>query len=213
MSIRKFTLSLATASALLLGTIFSSSALALTLPGITTSGAPAFGNGVKVSLNPHNGTIKATGRKGFLLDTGSGVLSGTSGAYSLQINFDKNDPTTFLGGSVTLKGAIDALGIGKNSLLMSADITGFNIKDNAFLWGFNTNNIFCNELLEAAIGRCTISESVYIDLDSPFSGLFDSNFRTTGFATTTIPVPAAAWLFGSALGLLGWVRRRNAAST
>lgn len=29
--------------------------------------------------------------------------------------------------------------------------------------------------------------------------------------TTLIPVPAAAWLFGSALGLLGWVRRRASA--
>jgi hypothetical protein len=26
--------------------------------------------------------------------------------------------------------------------------------------------------------------------------------------TTVVPVPAAAWLFGSALGFLGWVRRR-----
>ena len=25
-----------------------------------------------------------------------------------------------------------------------------------------------------------------------------------------VPVPAAVWLFGSALGLLGWVRRRSA---
>ena len=25
-----------------------------------------------------------------------------------------------------------------------------------------------------------------------------------------VPVPASVWLFGSALGLLGWVRRRQA---
>jgi hypothetical protein len=188
--------------------MLSNSAFALSLPGITPSGAPAFGNSVKVSLNPNNGRLKATGRKNFLLDTGSGVLSGTSGAYSLQVDFDKQDQT-FLGGSVSLKGAIDAFGIGKNTLLMSADITGFNILNDNFLWGFNTTNIFCDPILEAAIGSCTSSESVYIELDSAFSGLFQSNFRTTGFATTTIPVPAAAWLFGSALGLLGWVRRRT----
>ena len=35
---------------------------------------------------------------------------------------------------------------------------------------------------------------------------------TTGqsFTYQIIPVPAAAWLFGSALGLLGWARRRTA---
>lgn len=30
------------------------------------------------------------------------------------------------------------------------------------------------------------------------------------FEVAAVPVPAAAWLFGSALGLLGWVRRRAA---
>jgi hypothetical protein len=209
MSISKFSLTLA---ALLLGAIVSNQALALVLPGITPSGHPAFGNGVKVALNPNNGTIKATGRKNFLLaldDSGSNVLQGTSGAYSLQVNFDKNT-REFMGGSVSLKGAIDALGISKNTLLMSADITGFNILSDQMLWGFNTTNIFCSPELQL---NCTNSESVYIELDSAFNGLFERNFRTTGFATTTIPIPAAAWLFGSALGLLGWARRRAAAST
>ena len=29
--------------------------------------------------------------------------------------------------------------------------------------------------------------------------------------SAVVPVPASAWLFGSALGLLGWVRRRAVA--
>lgn len=209
MSKRKFPLWLASMSALLICTLLSSYAFALSLPGITPSGSPAFTNDVKVTLNPHNGTIKATGRKDFLLDTGSGVLNGTSGSYSLQVNFDKKDPGTFLGGSVSLKGAIDALGIRKNTLLMTADIIGFNILDDDFLWGFNTTNIFCSPEL---LLNCTNSESVYIELGSAFDQMFKKNFKTTGIATTTVPVPAAVWLFGSALGLLGWVRRRTAAS-
>jgi len=35
------------------------------------------------------------------------------------------------------------------------------------------------------------------------------NFVASTAATTIVPVPAAAWLFGSALGLLGWMRRRE----
>ena len=206
MSTKKVSLLLASTGVLLLSAIFSS-AYALSLPGITPSGSPAFGNGVKVTLNPNNGTIKATGRKTFKLATSGGEIAGTSGMYSLQVNFDK-DTQQFVGGTVSLKGAMDSLGIPRNTLLMSADITGFNILDDSMLWGFNTTNIFCAPELGLS---CTNSESVYIELDSAFSGLFERNFRTTGFATTTIPVPAAAWLFGSALGLLGWVRRRATA--
>jgi len=32
----------------------------------------------------------------------------------------------------------------------------------------------------------------------------------TSFAVQVVPIPAAAFLFGSALGLLGWMRRRAA---
>jgi hypothetical protein len=35
-------------------------------------------------------------------------------------------------------------------------------------------------------------------------------FVTGGAAVEVVPVPAAVWLFGSALGILGWARRQAA---
>jgi len=40
--------------------------------------------------------------------------------------------------------------------------------------------------------------------------LLNSDIETGALNIAVIPVPAAVWLFGSALGLLGWVRRRAA---
>jgi hypothetical protein len=40
--------------------------------------------------------------------------------------------------------------------------------------------------------------------------LVDS-FSLIAFSTTAVPIPAAVWLFGSALGGLGWMRRRKTA--
>jgi len=42
--------------------------------------------------------------------------------------------------------------------------------------------------------------------------IFDSQDTASGLGplVPTVPVPAAVWLFGSALGLLGWMRRKTA---
>ncbi|MDJ0926399.1 MAG: VPLPA-CTERM sorting domain-containing protein [Gammaproteobacteria bacterium] len=50
-------------------------------------------------------------------------------------------------------------------------------------------------------------QSVYITVagDLPIAG----HDRTAEYRVQIVPVPAAAWMFGSALGLLAWVRRRS----
>jgi hypothetical protein len=181
-------------------------AFAFALPGITPSGSPAFTNNVLVRLNPQGG-LKVIGaaNQTFSLDTGSDTYVGTRGLYMLNAKI--GDDGSLLSGSVELRGMMSQLGIDRpRTLLMSADLTAANLVDDPHLWGFNTTNIFCNPDLML---NCTDNESVYLSLSNSFSGDFGRNFISRGIAVTTVPVPAAVWLFGSGLGLLGWIRRRS----
>lgn len=72
--------------------------------------------------------------------------------------------------------------------------------------------------LTAAGGVCDATGDVYnLDCLNAAQVVASGSFSTPGDAalshitfydTEIVPVPAAAWLFGSALGLLGWARRR-----
>jgi len=62
-----------------------------------------------------------------------------------------------------------------------------------------------------AASACATGGPIRVD---PGSGTVTCGTLVTGTLNVTghiVPVPAAVWLFGSALGLLGWVRRRTAA--
>jgi hypothetical protein len=198
---------LAVAGVLIGGIIGNSSAWALSLSGIPDSGSPAFGNSVKVYLNPNSGTLKITGKKDFWFDNGTDPLPGllgNSAKYSLLANFDTGG-TLLAGGTVSLRGGIDSLGIAKNTLLMTADLGVSDLFTDPGLWGFSTSNIWCNPTL---LIMCTQNESVYVELDTPFGGFSNGVFKSNGYATTTVPIPASAWLFMSGLGLLYGVRRK-----
>jgi len=61
------------------------------------------------------------------------------------------------------------------------------------------------------IGQISYSIDRFIQSDSTSSErLAFANANITSITTTAVPLPAAGWLLGSALGLLGWVTRRNA---
>ena len=55
-------------------------------------------------------------------------------------------------------------------------------------------------------GRFTDYVYAFTTDDQPFTAAVEAHFEGI-----FIPVPAAAWLFASALGLLGWIRRRAGA--
>ena len=42
------------------------------------------------------------------------------------------------------------------------------------------------------------------------SPVFDTDYwKLDNISVNIVPIPAAVWLFGSALGLLGWARQRS----
>jgi hypothetical protein len=195
-------------SVLIIALFGNTSAFAFSLPNITPSGSPAFTNNVRVHMNPH-GRLRMWGRnQTFSLDTGSDFMVGTRGTYKLNAYF--TDDGIFESGTVSLIGKFEQLGMTGKTQLMTADLTAANLVDDPYLWGFNTTNIWCAPELML---NCTESESVYVALSKAFSGEIGRNFMANGIAVTTVPVPAAVWLFGSSLGLLGWVRRRSIKAT
>ena len=209
-SAKRFVAALVTGCAIFLAFPAVSSAYSLT--GIPPQGFPAFFNDVRINLNTNSGKLLITnpgsvgGGRDFTYDmNGGGLHAGTKLKYTLNADFLSDG--TLLGGNVAIEGAIASLGIAEGSVLFTADITAWNLTEDPFLWGFRTENLVCNPLL---LTVCTPAESIYVVLDSAFNGDFANGlFKTTGFAVTTVPVPAAAWLFGSALGLLGWMRVRT----
>jgi hypothetical protein len=180
--------------------------------GVTPGSYPMFDQVVAVTAKQDNGgkvTVQAKQYKGSLASVFS--LDGLTSASLEKPKFKLNATIDggILSGDVKISGKING-----EKVDMKADLAGaFDASPDYTLWGFNTANIQCNDALNAFIGGggCTSSEVVYLNLLEPVNPtLGPGKISTAGRAITSVPVPAAAWLFGSGLmGLLAVSRRRR----
>jgi len=185
------------------------------LPGQTVDGSfPFFYQNITVKYKQNKNSddfrVKAKFMKGstssFLYVDPEDVL----GITNTKFQFDAKLTSGEASGRIRISGRMEDLGI--DGMLMTADLSGIWGVDGT-LMGFNTTNIQCNEAINAYLGGggCTTDEVIFLNLldaIGPDAGVRKIN--TAGFAVTSVPVPAAVWLFGSGLlGLLTMVRRHG----
>lgn len=205
-----------------LGLSFSATGFAATtcdsnsISGLVAGSFPCFETSVEFrfkSPGPHPDTLTATYNSKTEKGGGISLFHLPSTDYSITntvFDFSANIQNSALTGSMSISGNIDSLNA--SGLLMSANLTGV-YGQQGNLVGFNTKDIECSAEINAAIGGsgCTHNEVVYFLLDGTLNLNAKSSQKFYGTAYTSVPLPAAVWLFGSGLlGLIGIARRTKA---
>lgn len=95
--------------------------------------------------------------------------------------------------------------------IIAANVAFFHQSDAADKTGLPVLALFLNGYLTDAGGSVQIFNLVetFCGDAACVNGSGPSRFQLSG-SVTAVPVPAAVWLFGSGLGLLGWMRHKKA---
>lgn len=178
------------------------------LEGTVEGSFPYFDNVVAVKAGTANdGTVKiqAKGYKGslsnYLVLDPETILPVEKMKYSLSAQIQGGE----LSGKVSVSGSVNG-----EKISMKADLLGgWDKNADGSLLGFDTANMVCTGP-DSFTSLCSTGEVVYLNLLEGISYDPGTKVSTAGRALTSVPVPAAAWLFGSGLvGLIAVSRRRG----
>jgi hypothetical protein len=141
-------------------------------------------------------------------------LAAAAGYASWRSIFGEAQSSLAFSTTSDMAGLFDNAGVIGVKDLNGMDLTGpYNNYGVAIFTGYD-DGIPCFEAGsgEAAVARTTKSSpgswGALIDSCVPYD---NDLFAGASFKVSAVPVPAAVWLFGSGLGLLGWFRRRQTA--
>jgi hypothetical protein len=198
--------------------------------GVPPAGFPHFENPASITLTKFGTSSSATFQLTAASTSGNFIFQydptsayTVTGTYSLTASF--NATGVFTGGSLAINGTLpgyDGPGTAPATTaqnLFSAHLVSFGndiVPDiTPVALGFKTEN-FSGWATQFSDGS---AESAYLyNFNVPgLMGMFTNpKFKTITFqgsAITTVPIPAAVWLFGSGLALIACVRRKKNHST
>jgi hypothetical protein len=177
---------------------------------VTNSGASAVNiNGWKMDDNSHtfanavalNGiTSIAAGESVIFTESSSSLASafktlwfGTTAPAGLQIG-------TYSGSGVGLSTSSDEVNLYNAAGALQASVT----------FGASPSGPFQTFDNKAGLNNTTITQLSAIGVNGAFAAKGDTNEIGSPGTVTATPIPAAAWLLGSGLGMLGAIRRKRA---
>ena len=197
--------------------------------GVPPAGFPHFENPASITLSK-SGTgasasfllTSANTPGNFIFQYDPSSAYNVTGTYSLNASY--NAAGVFTGGSLAINGTLpgyDGPGAAPSATsqnLFSANLVSFgydSVPGPLVALGFKTENFsgWATQFSDGSAESAYLYNFNVLGLMSMFTNPKFKHITFQGSAMTTVPIPAAVWLFGSGLALISCVRRKKPHST